>query len=242
MNNEISVLEPEEFRQRDLAIYREPCEVLAEAKKAADALIGVLSKKKNPVKFGGEQYLEFEDWQTLGKFYGLAVKIANTEPVNLEGVIGFLARAEVVHIATSRVISAAEAMCLNDERNWRGKPLFQLRSMAQTRAGAKAFRNVLAWVVVLAGYKPTPSEELPHDDDRQEVLKPTEKQMKLLFVKFKENGWLDKEGKLIIEGREALEKNWGYKSRTEITAINFSPILDYFSATPQDRTAVAEVE
>jgi len=33
--------------------------------------------------------------------------------------------------------------------------------MAQTRAGAKALRNVLAWVVVLAGYRPTPAEELP---------------------------------------------------------------------------------
>jgi len=32
--------------------------------------------------------------------------------------------------------------------------------MAQTRAGAKALRNVLAWVAVLAGYKPTPAEEI----------------------------------------------------------------------------------
>src|SRR3990167_1775382 len=39
-------------------------------------------------------------------------------------------------------------------------PLFQLRSMAQTRACAKAYRNVLAWVVVLAGFKPTPAEEM----------------------------------------------------------------------------------
>jgi len=32
--------------------------------------------------------------------------------------------------------------------------------MAQTRACAKALRNVLAWVVVLAGYAPTPAEEM----------------------------------------------------------------------------------
>ena len=32
--------------------------------------------------------------------------------------------------------------------------------MAQTRAGAKAFRNRLAWVAVLAGYRPTPAEEM----------------------------------------------------------------------------------
>lgn len=40
-------------------------------------------------------------------------------------------------------------------------PSFQRRSMAQTRACAKALRNLFAWVLVLAGYKPTPAEELP---------------------------------------------------------------------------------
>ena len=47
-----------------------------------------------------------------------------------------------------------------DEKNWKGKPWFQLASMAQTRAGAKALRNLLARVVVLAGYNPTPAEEM----------------------------------------------------------------------------------
>ena len=39
-------------------------------------------------------------------------------------------------------------------------PLFQLASMAQTRANAKVLRNVLSWVAVLAGYRPTPAEEM----------------------------------------------------------------------------------
>ena len=75
----------------------------------------------------------------------------------------------------------------------------------------------------------------PADEPPIEVLKPTEKQMKLLFAKFKENGWLDKEGKLIPQGKEALWKGWHYQSRSEITAVNFQPILEFFSATPQDR-------
>lgn len=245
MTTELAVLEPETFTQKDLAVYREPNEVLAEAKKAANALVEVISKKKNPVKFNGEQYLEFEDWQTLGKFYGLAVKITATEPVNLDGVVGFLAKASVVHIPTGQEISAAEAMCLNDERNWRGKPLFQLRSMAQTRAGSKAFRNVLAWVVVLAGYRPTPSEEMsPQEEDgKHEVLKPTEKQMRLLYIKMKENGWLGQtDGKLILEGREALGKLWGYTSSKDITAAHFQSVLEYFSVPLQDRTETVGVE
>lgn len=45
-------------------------------------------------------------------------------------------------------------------------PLFQLASMAQTRANAKALRNILSWVVVLAGYGTTPAEEL---DDKTTI-------------------------------------------------------------------------
>jgi len=42
-------------------------------------------------------------------------------------------------------------------------PLFQLKSMAQTRAISKVHNNYLRWVVVLAGYNPVPAEELGDD-------------------------------------------------------------------------------
>src|SRR5262249_27437128 len=61
------------------------------------------------------------------------------------------------------------------EQNWAKKPLFQLRSMAQTRACAKAMRNVLAWVVVLAGYAPTPAEEMTGEEHGSYVQAPKRK-------------------------------------------------------------------
>jgi hypothetical protein len=45
-------------------------------------------------------------------------------------------------------------------------PLFQLKSMAQTRAISKVHNNYLRWVVLLAGYDPLPAEELDDDIDR----------------------------------------------------------------------------
>ncbi len=73
------------------------------------------------------------------------------------------------------------AMCLNDEENWglrpkyewtgpqgaRKKtkigeiavPLFQLRSMAQTRAQAKALKGPFSWIVAMAGFAPAAAEE-----------------------------------------------------------------------------------
>jgi hypothetical protein len=89
----------------------------------------------------------------------VTAKVESTKFIEYGAVQGFEARAIAIR-ADGMEISAAEAMCLNDEPNWKSKPLFQLRSMSQTRACAKALRNVLAWVVVLAGYRTTPAEEI----------------------------------------------------------------------------------
>jgi hypothetical protein len=189
---------------------RPPELVIDEARNAATALQAIVSQKPKKVVMNGEQHLEFEDWQTVGNFYGLAAKVKNTMFVDYGGVQGWEATAAVIRMSDGMEISQADAMCLNDEEKWstRSKyeyqyvlsdgtktsdeppknmivwvdnpskpgrkmpkrekikvgdekvPMFQLRSMAQTRACAKAFRNVLAWVVVLAGYRGTPAEEV----------------------------------------------------------------------------------
>lgn len=148
---------------REMAVMREPAVVLEEARRAARALNDVIASKRKPVLFNGEQYLEYEDLQTLGRFYGLMAKTSDAEPVDVDGVKGARAKAQVVEIKTGTTVGSAEAYCLRDEPNWSRKPWFQLASMAQTRAGAKALRNLLSWVVVMAGYKPTPAEEVVPD-------------------------------------------------------------------------------
>lgn len=156
-----------ELVPKDMQIARSPERVLTEAREAAKALKDVLNQKKNKFMFRGEQYLQFEDWQTLGRFYGVTARIKHTQQVSYGESSGFEATAEAVR-ADGMVISAAEAMCMDDEVNWKGKPIFQIRSMAQTRACAKALRNVLSWVAVLAGYAPTPAEEMQDVNDNSE--------------------------------------------------------------------------
>jgi len=169
-------------RQTDVGIFLPPDIVLENARTAAKALISVVSQKKKPVIMNGEQYLEYEDWQTCGQFYGYTVRTHHAEPVEVDGVKGARAEADLVDVRTGEVIGGAEAYCMRDEEHWNTRPKyewqgeggnrqrvkvgdevvpwFQLASMAQTRAGAKAFRNRLAWVVVLAGYRATPAEEM----------------------------------------------------------------------------------
>jgi hypothetical protein len=210
MNNSVEVYDG---MRGDIQVSRPPEIVLEEARKAATVLHDVLVKKEKKVMMNGEQYLEFEDWQTVARFYGITAKVKETNFVDFGGVKGFEATAVAVR-SDGMEISQADAMCLNDEEKWStrtkygylyilkdgtkqeedppkdqivwidnpdkpGKkmpqkekvavgevavPLFQLKSMAQTRACAKVLRNVLAWVVVLAGYKPTPAEELTGDE------------------------------------------------------------------------------
>ena len=165
MSDELAIIEG-----NSLSIARTPQIVLDEAREAARALKGVIDAKKRKVIISGKTYLEFEDWQTVGRFYGIAPQIVSTKPMEFGDVHGWEAIAHAVHVPTGRVVASAESMCMSDEPRWGQRPMFQLRSMAQTRAAAKALRNALAWVVVLAGYAPTPAEEMPDEMKRDGVL------------------------------------------------------------------------
>jgi hypothetical protein len=147
----------------DLVMIRDAESVLGEAANAARALQRVFETKQKRVVFNGQQYLEFEDWQTIARFYGCTARNVWSRYVQLGREIGFEARAEVVR-SDGVVIGAGEGLCLKSERNWVAKPLPQLRSMAQTRAGSRALQSVFRWVAVLAGYQGTPAEELGDED------------------------------------------------------------------------------
>jgi hypothetical protein len=59
------------------------------------------------------------------------------------------------------VVGAAEAMCSRAEFGWMSKPDPAVRSMAETRAESRAYRRAVGWIMIIAGYNPTPAEEMP---------------------------------------------------------------------------------
>jgi len=163
-----------------LAINRPPLEVLGEGNLASRALQSLMNSpgRKNVV-LGGKTYLGFEDWQTLGRFFGVVARVVSTKPFqSADGSInGWECKAEAILVEKNMVISTAESMCCDDEKTWRGRPQFMVRSMAQTRACAKALRNCLSWVVVMAGYAPTPSEEMNGLLEQQPSAPPAPKKL-----------------------------------------------------------------
>lgn len=167
----------------EMKLWRAPNEVLVEAQQAAIELQKRIAGKKKPVIFGDEQYIENDDWQMVAHFFGMSPKVETTEFVEYGNTTGFKATAVLIDIRTGAVISRGEALCLDEEDNWGDRtkyewkkdangrgvrvavgkvptPLFQLMSMAQTRACNKAMSNKLKWVVSLAGYSGTPAEDM----------------------------------------------------------------------------------
>ena len=150
-------------------VSRPPDVVMHEARQAAAALTDVLKNKKKKLEFNGKQYLEYEDWLLLGQFYNAYCRTHDAVEIEINGVKGAKARADVLD-RNGVVIGGAEGYCMQDEKQWKTKPFFQLASMAQTRAGSKAMANRLRWVAVLAeGVSGTPSEEMREEIDSQSV-------------------------------------------------------------------------
>lgn len=152
-------------------VLQKPQEDTAFAQKSAVLLKDIVSQNRWAIKLGAGEHLKYEAWQTIGKYYGYTVRTGDAKYVEYGDVKGFEARAWVIDNKTGTEIGGAEAVCLNDEPNWKTKPLFQLKSMAQTRAGSKALRQILGFVVALAGYSPTPAEEMTGTEKSEDLDK-----------------------------------------------------------------------
>lgn len=136
----------------------DPKQDIEMAKVAATALMEVVKTAK-PLMMNGKQYLYFEHWQTIAKFFNITVGTEWTKPIGaVDKPLGWEAKSNAYQNGV--IIGGAEASCMKDERNWTNKPEFQLRSMAQTRANSKALRSILGYIAVLAGANTTPAEEM----------------------------------------------------------------------------------
>lgn len=230
-----------------LQLAGKPDDMLAAAKRAADALVKVVRANGWEKNIGGGKHLQVEAWQTLAHFYGVSARVLNVEPYvdELSGAAGFKATAEAILISTDQVIGRGFALCLNNEENWdlRPKyekqngqrvktgdvavPSFQLQSMAQTRAIGKTLRGVLAFVVALAGFNTTPAEEMtgaePHGDgsgNGNAAERISDAQRKMLFARAKEHGCPMNNLALIFQ------KKYGFAQAFEITKDKLDLILE----------------
>ncbi len=216
-----------------------PQEHVERAREMARLLTDIVEQGGLSLRLRGDEYLRYEAWQTIAQWYGCTVTTEWTRPVTEDGrVVGWEARVAVID-GHGRVVGASEGMCTRDESAWRGRPDYALRSMAQTRTAAKALRSLFAHIVVLAGYQPTPAEEMDDysrdTDDKKIAGQPaatgkraamkteepaTPAQRKALYARCLERGW----------DRETARRfaDWVRGSAEHLEKYAVSDVLDHF--------------
>ena len=146
----------------------DPLEVIARATRIAAPLADLVRKQKLTSNISGKEHVRVEGWTLLGSMLGVYPVCEWTRKLD----DGWEARVEARTLG-GQVVGAAEAQCTRSENMWKSRDEYALRSMAQTRATSKALRQPLGFVMQLAGFDPTPAEEMPRDGG---VSAPPEKQ------------------------------------------------------------------
>src|SRR5882762_1146733 len=163
MTSEALVPIVEESPRVELGVIRAdgPKELLKVASEAADALASVIASKKLFSTISGRQYVRVEGWTTLATMMGCLPREVS---VSRDEKGTYTATVELVRMGDQAVLTRASAECGMDEPTWAKRADYARRSMAVTRATSKACRIAFSWVMVLAGYEATPSEEIPEQE------------------------------------------------------------------------------
>lgn len=129
------------------------------ATQIANVLKDVIDKQGLAIKIGpGKPYVKSEGWATLGAFLGI---LPREREVTALSNGDYEAYVDLVRQDDGTTVGGASALCGADEKRWAAADRYARRSMAITRATGKAYRLSFAWIMTLAGYQPTPYEEMP---------------------------------------------------------------------------------
>jgi len=154
MTRYLSVREPSELT---------PEEVVAGATTQARLLWDIVEKTKCFQEISGKKYLQVEAWETIGSFNRTHAETESIAPILKDNeTIGYQARVQLWKDGV--VVGGAIMPCYFTENCCKGKESDakhkSCMSAAQTFATSKAYRMNFSYVAILAGYEPTPAEEM----------------------------------------------------------------------------------
>ena len=137
-------------------IQMRPEEVIERASQIATQLAKIIKDRSLSTRIRDKDHVRVEGWTTLGAVLGVIPRERNT--VRTEQ--GFESYVELIRTSDGVVVGGASALCSWAEPRWSKADDYAVRSMAITRATGKAYRLGFSWIMVLAGYSPTPAEEM----------------------------------------------------------------------------------
>ncbi len=116
-------------------------------------------KHKLYTEIVGKNYVHVDGWAFAGGLMGLFPKVTKVENLSSGNEIKWKADVEIIN-NKGEVLGSGFAICSNKENKKKSFDEYAILSMAQTRAIGKAYRNLVGWVMKLAGYESTPKEEM----------------------------------------------------------------------------------
>ena len=152
----VTVPQDIEIRLGSLAVAR-PSDMIVRASEVATALAQVVKDRKLSRAISGREYVYVEGWATMGAMIGILPReVGVIEHDNGD----FEATVELIRVNDGAVVGQGSAIVGYDEPTWKARPRYAKRSMSITRATGKAYRLGFSWIMALAGYAPTPAEEM----------------------------------------------------------------------------------
>jgi hypothetical protein len=148
---------------QEAAIFsHDPVQVIEEAQRIITAMSDKCQGEKFISNIQGKRYPKVEWWTTVGAVKGLFPYLISNVKLDRPDEIIYEARVEIRN-PSGMAVTSAEAVCSNKESRWKGRDEYAIKSMAQTRATAKAYRIGLSFLAVMAGLEATPAEEVPSE-------------------------------------------------------------------------------
>lgn len=146
---EIDVLNPNYTMKEKMKVASEMATVLKDIIEEQGLSVRLKNNK--------DKYVLVEGWNTLGTMLGVSPVTESVEIFPTNAKYGFKARVSL-YLSNGNKLATAEAIATSAGFQ---KDEFAVYSMAQTRATGKAYRMAFSWIMKLAGYEPTPAEEMP---------------------------------------------------------------------------------
>lgn len=241
-----------------IVLGRDPKTILAEAQLVSGHLARYAEKHALYKQFGQSKHLMIEGWQMVANCYRVAARVVETRYLDYgNGIHGYEATAEAIHIPTGRSVGRCDAMCLNDEENWGTRPKYewvnkerrkvgeapvplqQLRSMAQTRAMAKVLSSLFRWVAKFGGFAGTPGEEMTEDAGANQGRKnggtaaPSESEADVISeAQAKRMYAIGKNAGLSEDDYKALLTRFGYAHTKKVRRADYERICEALAKKP----------
>lgn len=162
------------------------------------------------------EYVTAEGWEVLGTMLGCTPYVEEVVELPKDGP-KFMYKATVSIRQGDVVLSRASAIA---ERNNMQKDRPSVYSMSQTRALGKAYRMALSWIIKMAGYEPTPAEEMPKYSERDMLEAKANAEME----QRKKEKAIVPEKVVDVEAEEVIEPS-GFETADNVEPLEVNPVI-----------------